>query len=171
MLAATFVVCQCPLQTVWTQIRTDRMPVLIWIQTVWHSDNVPERLNFEKKSADNNKSMNNYPACKVTLEKIRLDVLNPKARYYFLSWKCYLLSTFAAIILKPRFNHGSKKHRIRKCQNMPEYAEIFRKMPVNASGMDFTHKCRHFPNPNANPINPDQTAPLRAVWSGSVYCL
>ena len=35
----------------------------------------------------------------------------------------------------------------RKCQNVPEYAGLFRKMPVNASGMDFTHKCRHFPNP------------------------
>ena len=30
---------------------------------------------------------------------------------------------------------------------MPEYAGLFRKMPLNASGMDFTHKCRHFPNP------------------------
>ena len=30
---------------------------------------------------------------------------------------------------------------------MPEYAGLFRKMPVNASGMDFTHKCRLFPNP------------------------
>ena len=30
---------------------------------------------------------------------------------------------------------------------MPEYAGLFRKMPVNASGMDFTHKCRHFLNP------------------------
>ena len=32
---------------------------------------------------------------------------------------------------------------------MPEYAGLFRKMPVNANGMDFTHKCRHFPNPDA----------------------
>ena len=30
---------------------------------------------------------------------------------------------------------------------MPEYAGLFLKMPVKASGMDFTHKCRHFPNP------------------------
>ena len=30
---------------------------------------------------------------------------------------------------------------------MPKYARLFRKMPVNASGMDFTHKYRHFPNP------------------------
>ena len=34
---------------------------------------------------------------------------------------------------------------------MPEYAGFFRKMPVNASGMDFTHKCRHFPNPAFSP--------------------
>ena len=39
---------------------------------------------------------------------------------------------------------------------MPEYAGLFRKMPVNASGMDFTHKCRHFPNP--------------AVWSLANLC-
>ena len=31
---------------------------------------------------------------------------------------------------------------------MPRYARLFRKMPVNASGMDFIHKCRHFPNPD-----------------------
>ena len=33
---------------------------------------------------------------------------------------------------------------------MPEYSGLFRKMPVNASGMDFTLKCRHFPNPGPN---------------------
>ena len=48
LLAATFVDCWKPLQTVWTQIRTDRMSVLIWIQTVWHSDSVP--VNFLWKS-------------------------------------------------------------------------------------------------------------------------
>ena len=37
LLVATFVVCWLPMQTVWTQIRTDR----IWIQTVWHSDCLP----------------------------------------------------------------------------------------------------------------------------------
>ena len=30
---------------------------------------------------------------------------------------------------------------------MPKYSRFFRKMPVNASGMDFTHKCRHLSNP------------------------
>ena len=33
---------------------------------------------------------------------------------------------------------------------MSKYAGLFRKMPVNASGMDFTHKCRHFPNPGSS---------------------
>ena len=37
-----------PLQTVWIQIRTDRMSVLIWTQTVWHSDSVPKRIFFYK---------------------------------------------------------------------------------------------------------------------------
>ena len=32
---------------------------------------------------------------------------------------------------------------------MPEHAGLFRKIPVNASGMDFTHKCRHFPKPGS----------------------
>ena len=31
---------------------------------------------------------------------------------------------------------------------MPEYSGLFRKMPDNTSGMDFTLKCRHFPNPD-----------------------
>ena len=30
------------------------MSRLIWIQTVWHSDGIPEILDFEKKSTDNN---------------------------------------------------------------------------------------------------------------------
>ena len=30
--------CEFPSDTVWIQIRTERMPMLIWIQTVWHSD-------------------------------------------------------------------------------------------------------------------------------------
>ena len=33
--------------------QTDRMLVLIWIQTVWYSDNVPERICL-KRSADDN---------------------------------------------------------------------------------------------------------------------
>ena len=45
------------------------MLVLMWIQTVLHSCNVPERIFFEKvifeeKSADDNKSVKNYPSCK-----------------------------------------------------------------------------------------------------------
>ena len=44
----TFVICWKPFQTVWNQIRTDRMSVLIWILTVWHSNSVHERI-FSKK--------------------------------------------------------------------------------------------------------------------------
>ena len=64
LLVATFAICWQPLQVVWTQIRTDIMSVLIWIQTVWHSDSVPEKKWFWKKSADDNKSMKHYPTCK-----------------------------------------------------------------------------------------------------------
>ena len=31
---------------------------------------------------------------------------------------------------------------------MPKYARICRIILENASRMDFTHKCRHFPNPD-----------------------
>ena len=45
-------VCWKCFQTVWTQIRPDKMSGLIWIQTVWQSDGIPERfflnINFDK---------------------------------------------------------------------------------------------------------------------------
>ena len=33
-----------PLQTIWTQIRPEKMSGPIWNQTVWHSDGIPEIL-------------------------------------------------------------------------------------------------------------------------------
>ena len=36
------VICWWPLQTVWTQIRPDRMLGLIWTHSVWHSDGISE---------------------------------------------------------------------------------------------------------------------------------
>ena len=60
--------CLSPLQTVKTQIRPEKMLGLIWIQTVWtlmvFLKEVFESVHFEKKSADNKKSMQNYGACK-----------------------------------------------------------------------------------------------------------
>ena len=49
------------LQTVWTQIRTDKMFDLVWIQTVWHSDmelikKFFERVYFGEKSSNKNNS-------------------------------------------------------------------------------------------------------------------
>ena len=42
--------------------------VLILIQTIWHSDSVPQWIFWKswswKKSADDNKSMKSYPTCK-----------------------------------------------------------------------------------------------------------
>ena len=35
---------QAAMKTVWTRIMTDEMSVLIWIQTIWNSDSVPERM-------------------------------------------------------------------------------------------------------------------------------
>ena len=61
------VFCWESLQTVWTQIRPDRMSDPTWIQIVWHSDDNPERILLKmlnlKKSADN-KSLKNSPSCK-----------------------------------------------------------------------------------------------------------
>ena len=65
---STIVVCWWLLQTVWTQIRPDNMSGLIRIQTVWHSDGIPEIIFrkswFWKKSADGKKCMNNFPGGK-----------------------------------------------------------------------------------------------------------
>ena len=44
----------------WTQIRPDKMSGLIWSQTVWHSDGIPERPFWKKlikkKSTDDKKA-------------------------------------------------------------------------------------------------------------------
>ena len=52
------------MQTVWSQIRPDKVSGLIWSQTVWHPDGIPEdifeKVNLKKKSTDNKK------ACKIT---------------------------------------------------------------------------------------------------------
>ena len=48
-----------PLQKVWLKIKIDILSVLIWIQTIWHSDIIPEDYFVKlilKKSADNKKA-------------------------------------------------------------------------------------------------------------------
>ena len=40
-------------------MKTDVLSILIWIQTIWHFESVPEKLILNK---DDNKNMNNYPA-------------------------------------------------------------------------------------------------------------
>ena len=50
-----------------TQIRPDKTSGLIWIQTVCHSDDIPDFF-FENIDFDNNQQtakMQNYPACKL----------------------------------------------------------------------------------------------------------
>ena len=42
------VICWYILQTVWTQIRPNETSGPIWIQTIWHSGDIPER-NFVQK--------------------------------------------------------------------------------------------------------------------------
>ena len=56
------------------------MSGLIWIQTVWHSDSIPEnsfeKVNF-KKNPQTTKSMQNYPACKELINcKFRIIALD-----------------------------------------------------------------------------------------------
>ena len=47
---------------------------------------------------------------------------------------------------------------------MSEYSGLFRKMLVNASGMDFTLKCRHFPNPvYGTPLHSTDSLPILMV--------
>ena len=58
----------------------------------------------------------------------------------------HLLSPFSLNL--PLYEHKKRPRMLNffwKWQNMSEYAGLFRKMPVNASGMDLTHKCRIFP--------------------------
>ena len=53
---ATFVVCwQAILQTVWTQMRPDKMLGQIWIQTVWHPDCIKKIQHPKSKIWHNNK--------------------------------------------------------------------------------------------------------------------
>ena len=58
-----------------------------------------------------------------------------------------------------------------KCQNMPEYARLLRKMPLNASGMDFTRNWRHFPNPEANANKSMQIYPAFKEFRGRALLL
>ena len=56
-------------QTDWTQIRPDKTSSLIWIQSVWHSDGIPDRdfpkkLILKKKSAADKKWKNTQNAKK-----------------------------------------------------------------------------------------------------------
>ena len=57
-----------PLQRVWTQISTNRMWFLIWIQTIWHSDKVSERIVsiffFWKKSQQTTRKHEKLPSMK-----------------------------------------------------------------------------------------------------------
>ena len=71
LLVQVFVIYWSPLQTVYIQIRPDKMSGQTRIQTIWHSDGSLERkswINYFWKisrwSADGKKSMQNYPECK-----------------------------------------------------------------------------------------------------------
>ena len=58
---------------------------MIWIQTFWHFDSVPEKYfekdNFEKKSADGSKSVKNYPACKELMHLLMLIIMISDANF------------------------------------------------------------------------------------------
>ena len=43
LASSNFCLLVKPLQTVWTQFRTDKKSVLIWVQTVWHWVSVSKR--------------------------------------------------------------------------------------------------------------------------------
>ena len=66
----TRIVCWKPWQTVWTHniTCTHRLSVLIWVQTIWYSDCIPERIFrkswFWKKFNRQQKKMQIYPAWK-----------------------------------------------------------------------------------------------------------
>ena len=95
------------------KILTDQW-VLIWIQPVWHYDSIPKQIfkkaNFEKKSADDNKSMKNYPACKdfslepaekvATVAGNQTNLCNIQAVILFGIWEASFSFTFVKIYHK-----------------------------------------------------------------------
>ena len=60
---------------------------LIWIQTAWHTDGIPERyfvrkgVNFERKFSNQQKSMQVFPACK-ELHVLNIVYFDEKSGYY-----------------------------------------------------------------------------------------
>ena len=74
MLKATFYVCWYNLQTVQTMIRTNRKLVLIsidvWCTPLVFPKTFLKTLILEKKRSDDNKSMQNYQACREKLFSI-----------------------------------------------------------------------------------------------------
>ena len=68
-----------------TKIRLDKMSGLIWIQTIWQTDRIPERffwkkyLKKEKKNPQTTKSMQNDPACR---PRVKLLVTTAEDRHF-----------------------------------------------------------------------------------------
>ena len=91
------VVCWYLLQTVWNQIRPDKTSGLIWIQTVWHSDGIPERIFrkcwFWNKSADDKRTWTISEGAKSWPRNSSLDKLT-------LSLPCTTEVVFCCCILK-----------------------------------------------------------------------
>ena len=67
-LPTSAVCCWYSLQTVWKQIRLDKKSGLIWIQTAWHYDCIPERIFLKKfiliETGRRQKSMVHFPVGK-----------------------------------------------------------------------------------------------------------
>ena len=61
------------LQTVWAQLKLDKISGLIWNQGIWHSDGIPEgffkELNFEN-TQQTTKNDENFPACSSIISKM-----------------------------------------------------------------------------------------------------
>ena len=94
-------ICWLSLQTVWIQIRSDKMSDLIWHQTVWQSDGISER-SFRKKliwkifaSKQNNiLKLPNMHRCKwLTLRNDSSHAKNMLYRRYYSSF-CFSLYAF-----------------------------------------------------------------------------
>ena len=66
LLTATYVSAKNHYKPVWNKIRLDKTSILIWIQTVLHSESVPERTQklILKKVYRWQKKHEKYPVCK-----------------------------------------------------------------------------------------------------------
>ena len=107
-----------PLQTVWTQIRPDKMSGLIWVQTVCHSDGIPETIlrksSFLKKNHKTTKKHVKLPSIHECIFSFKLHPL--------------LFLTYSFLSPMPKINRilstASSFPEADRCQNASYHSDM-----------------------------------------------